>query len=283
MAADLSARRRPRAHAVRATLTVKLLSRLPGACALVAVAMALALGDQSAWGSGSEPRPRWQARCLPWSARIQDDPEAWRSSGADHRAVGRRPGGKGRRIVALPLYGPACPLVRGVVTGPHRWCRGAEGGGDGPWGSNRRSASGVWRCRSPLPVLMAGVRVANGGSRSRGETTPRRSVLAGFGRFFLSVALPRSTTAMNPGRRPVPAALNGLLADWPSPAVAALLPPALGLRCGPGPPGSRASGWPRPAASPSLAIGLEAFTEQLLLGELLAQQIEAQTNLRVRP
>ncbi|APD48590.1 ABC transporter permease subunit [Synechococcus sp. CS-602] len=256
-----------------ATLTDELLSRCLEHAALVAVAMALALAISLPLGLWISRRPRWAGPVLAVVSAIQTIPSL-----AIFGVLITVPlvGGLGARpaIVALTLYA-LLPLVRGVVTGLTLVPQGLKEAAMA-LGLNRRQR--LWRVEVPLalPVLMAGVRVA------MVLTIAVATIAAAIGAGGLGVFLFRGIATVNNGlilQGAVPAALMALLADWALSSRRRLLA-GLGLAVAL----ALAAGlWlARPAAAPSLAIGSKAFTEQLLLGELLAQQIEAQTNLRVR-
>jgi osmoprotectant transport system permease protein len=198
-------------------------------------------------------------------------------------------------VVALTLYA-LLPLLRGLVTGLAQVPAGLREAG---LALGLRNGQVLRRIELPLalPVWMAGLRVATV------ITVGTATISAAIGAGGLGVFLFRGIATVNNGlilAGALPAAALALLADFglgalerwlaraPRPrasgpidgghrrraALAGLLTAALVLALG--------LGMLRAPGSATLRIGAKNITEQLILGELLAQQIEADTNLRVQ-
>jgi osmoprotectant transport system permease protein len=238
---------------------------------LVTISMALALAISLPLGLWMSRRPRWSGPVLAVVSAIQTIPSL-----AIFGVLISVPlvGGLGARpaIVALTLYA-LLPLVQGVVTGLTQVPVGLREAG---MALGLTPAQRLWHVEVPvaLPVVMAGVRVATV------LTIAVATIAAAIGAGGLGVFLFRGIATVDNRLillGAVPAALMALLADW---ALASRRRLAIGLALG---LTLSAGLWLAGlAATPTVAIGSKAFTEQLVLGELLAQQIEAGTNLKVR-
>ena len=262
---------------------------------LVVSAITLALAISLPLGLWISRRPRWAGPVLAAASTVQTVPSL-----AIFGLLLTVPllGGIGTTpaIVALTLYA-LLPLLRGLVTGLAQVPPGLKEAGRALGLSDRQV---LLRVELPLalPTLMAGLRVAT--VIGVGVATIAAAIGAGgLGVFIfrgiatvnngqiLAGALPaaaialladgglglverrlarRSTGAEVPGRR------RALLLAWGLAGLALgavlalkLLPPA-----GTGPDAG------------TVRIGSKSFTEQLILGELLAQEIEASTPLKVR-
>jgi osmoprotectant transport system permease protein len=198
-------------------------------------------------------------------------------------------------VVALTLYA-LLPLLRGLVTGLAQVPTGLREAG---LALGLRDGQVLRRIELPLalPVWMAGLRVAT--VISVGTAT----IGAAIGAGGLGVFLFRGIATVNNElilAGAIPAAALALLADFglgamerrlaqaPRPrtnsptdwgrlrlvALATLLTVGLLLALG--------LGMGRAPGGATVRIGAKNFTEQLILGELLAQQIEADTKLRVQ-
>jgi osmoprotectant transport system permease protein len=198
-------------------------------------------------------------------------------------------------VVALTLYA-LLPLLRGLVTGLAQVPLGLREAG---LALGLRQGQVLRRIELPLalPIWMAGMRVATV------ITVGTATIAAAIGAGGLGVFLFRGIATVNNGlllAGALPAAALALLADFglgalerrlgraPLPrqngesgwgrrrlaAVTALLAVGLVLALGLG---------QRPApGGATLRIGAKNFTEQLILAEILSQQIEADTTLRVQ-
>jgi osmoprotectant transport system permease protein len=199
-------------------------------------------------------------------------------------------------VVALTLYA-LLPLLRGLVTGLAQVPLGLREAG---LALGLREGQVLRRIELPLalPIWMAGMRVATV------ITVGTATIAAAIGAGGLGVFLFRGIATVNNGlllAGALPAAALALLADFglgalerrlaraPRPrrnresgwsrrrlaaAVAALLAVGLGLAIG--------LGLGQAPGGVTLRIGAKNFTEQLILAELLSQQIEADTPLRVQ-
>ena len=267
---------------------------------LVALAVALALAIALGLGVVIRERPRLARLVLGAASAVQTIPSL-----AIFGLLLTVPllGGIGPTpaVVALTLYA-LLPLLRGLITGLRQVPPGLLEAGRA---LGLRPRQVLWHVQLPLalPSLMAGLRVAT--VTAVGVATIAAAIGAGgLGVFIfrgiatvnntllLAGALPAAAIALaadaclgalekrwQPGAAPprrswvrrasgaavVAAALMGFLL-----VALPLLP----------------SGW-RPALRPSAAtdtvvIGAKGFTEQQILGEWLAQEIEAHTDLRVR-
>ncbi len=257
---------------------------------LVAVAIGLALAIALPLGLWINRRPGWAGPVLALASTVQTIPSL-----AIFGLLLTVPvlGGIGPTpaIVALTLYA-LLPLLRGLGSGLAQVPEGLREAGRA-LGLSRRQV--LLRVELPiaLPTLMAGIRVATvigvgvatiaaaigagglGVFIFRGIATVNNGLIlagalpaaaialaadAGLGLLERRLATPRQPRARRPGRTKLLAA--GLL-------VLALVA-ALGGRL------LVAQG------GDTVRIGSKSFTEQLILGELLAQQIEADTSLRVK-
>ncbi len=208
-------------------------------------------------------------------------------------------GGIGRTpaVVALTLYA-LLPILRGILTGLRQVPAGLREAGRA-LGLSRRQV--LLHVELPLatPALMAGVRVAT--VINVGVATVAAAVGAGgLGVFIFRGIATVDNEQILAGA--LPAAAIALTADWGlgwverrlSPVGTAARPRR---RTGPGRRWRRravgllalislggviASGLLAPPARGTVRIGSKNFTEQLILGELLAQQIEATTPLTVK-
>ena len=262
---------------------------------LVSIAIGLALLIALPLGVAIARRPRWAAPVLTLANVVQTIPSL-----AVFGMLITVPlvGGLGARpaIVALTLYA-LLPLLRGVTTGlgqvPQGMKEAARALGLSPGQVLRRIELPL-----ALPTFMAGLRVAT--VISVGVAT----IAAAIGAGGLGVFIFRGIATVNNGlilAGALPSAAIALLADaalgaverrlaggraWGrrrSLALAAVL--ALAALLGALVAGSPAAWFSGRAAGPTtgtIRIGSKNFTEQLILGELLAQQIEAETSLQVK-
>lgn len=262
---------------------------------LVGSAIGLALAISLPLGLWISRRPRWAGPVLAVASTVQTVPSL-----AIFGLLLTVPllGGIGTTpaIVALTLYA-LLPLLRGLVTGLAQVPPGLKEAGRALGLGGRQV---LLRVELPLalPSLMAGLRVAT--VIGVGVAT----IAAAIGAGGLGVFIFRGIATVN----------NGLIlaGALPAAAIALLADGGLGLlerRLGKRPAGSGSTGRRRalrlawglallalgavlalkllpPAGSGSgtgtVRIGSKSFTEQLILGELLAQQIEADTTLTVR-
>jgi osmoprotectant transport system permease protein len=268
---------------------------------LVAIAIALALLIALPLGVTIARRPRWAAPVLTLANVVQTIPSL-----AIFGMLITVPlvGGLGARpaIVALTLYA-LLPLLRGVSTGLAQVPAGVKEAARA-LGLNHGQVLRRIELPLALPTLMAGLRVAT--VISVGVAT----IAAAIGAGGLGVFIFRGIATVNNGlilAGALPAAAIALLADAalgtlercvagaPTPERASprgrrrrilLLTAGLALAAllGGLAAGSPAGWFGSPAAGPTggtIRIGSKNFTEQLILGELLAQQIEAETSLQV--
>ncbi len=270
---------------------------------LVAIAIGLALLIALPLGVVISRRPRWAAPVLAVANAVQTIPSL-----AIFGVLLSVPllGGLGARpaIVALTLYA-LLPLLRGITTGLSQVPQGVKEAAR----ALGLSAPQVLRhieLPLALPTLMAGIRVAT--VISVGVAT----IAAAIGAGGLGVFIFRGIATVN----------NELILAGALPSAAIALAADAGLgalerRLGQGRSGIRLtpkhqrlrrfgvaaglaslalvgvlvvgplSGWipwgpVGPAGAATIRIGSKNFTEQFILGELLAQQIEATTPLRVK-
>ncbi|MEB3260518.1 MAG: glycine betaine ABC transporter substrate-binding protein [Cyanobacteriota bacterium] len=265
---------------------------------LVALAIALALLIALPLGVFIHGRPRWSQLVLGLANAVQTIPSL-----AIFGLLLTVPflGGIGPTpaVVALTLYA-LLPLLRGFVTGLCQVPQGLKEAGRALGLSPGQVLRQV-ECPLALPSLMAGLRVAT--VISVGVATIGAAIGAGgLGVFIFRGIATVNNTLLLAGA--LPAAAMALAADailgaldqrlarpsrpdaqgkglcrrgWQTVATAALVAtllalPALWQRLGPG---------AGPAAG-TVVIGAKGYTEQLILGELLAQEIEARTPLRVQ-
>jgi len=272
---------------------------------LVALAVALALAIALGLGVGIRERPRLARLVLGGASAVQTIPSL-----AIFGLLLTVPllGGIGPTpaVVALTLYA-LLPLLRGLISGLQQVPPGLVEAGRA---LGLRPRQVLWHLQLPLalPSLMAGLRVAT--VTAVGVATIAAAIGAGgLGVFIfrgiatvnntllLAGALPAAAIALaadallgalekrwavgaEPRRRRPwrwralasgrARAGAGLLAVLVAGLLAALLAALL-------------AGRPLlPTAAPTVVIGAKGFTEQQILGELLAQEIEARTPLRVR-
>lgn len=270
---------------------------------LVALAVALALLIALPLGVAIHGRPRWARLVLALANAVQTIPSL-----AIFGLLLTVPflGGIGPTpaVVALTLYA-LLPLLRGLVSGLRQVPRGLKEAGLA-LGLNPGQVLRHVEWPLALPNLMAGLRVAT--VISVGVATIGAAIGAGgLGVFIfrgiatvnntllLAGALPAAAIALaadaalgalehhlaHPPQRAEPqrpARWKGLPRPWQRLVaggllLAALLAiPALWQRLGPG----------AGTAGATVVIGAKGYTEQLILGELLAQEIEARTPLRVK-
>ena len=264
---------------------------------LVAIAIGLALLIALPLGVAIARRPRWAAPVLTLANVVQTIPSL-----AIFGMLITVPlvGGLGARpaIVAPTLYA-LLPLLRGVSTGLSQVPQGVKEAARA-LGLNRGQVLRRIELPLALPTFMAGLRVAT--VISVGVAT----IAAAIGAGRLGVFIFRGIATVNNGlilAGALPSAAIALLADaalgalerrlaggraWAwgrrrSLALAAGL--ALAALLGALVAGSPAGWFGQRAAGPTtgtIRIGSKNFTEQLILGELLAQQIEAETSLQVK-
>jgi len=262
---------------------------------LVGTAIGLALAISLPLGLWISRRPRWAGPVLAVASTVQTVPSL-----AIFGLLLTVPllGGIGTTpaIVALTLYA-LLPLLRGLVTGLAQVPPGLKQAGQALGLSGRQV---LLRVELPLalPTLMAGLRVAT--VIGVGVAT----IAAAIGAGGLGVFIFRGIATVNNGlilAGALPAAAIALVADgglgllerrlaqpraqatgggrrrvlrlaWGLAGLA--LGAVLALRLLP-PAGTG-------TATGTVRIGSKSFTEQLILGELLAQQIEATTPLKVK-
>ncbi len=257
---------------------------------LVGSAIGLALAISLPLGLWISRRPRWAGPVLAAASTVQTVPSL-----AIFGLLLTVPllGGIGTTpaIVALTLYA-LLPLLRGLVTGLAQVPQGLKEAGRALGLSDRQV---LLRVELPLalPTLMAGIRVAT--VIGVGVAT----IAAAIGAGGLGVFIFRGIATVNNGlilAGALPAAAIALLAD----GGLGLLERRLGRRRNGNSPGRRRVlrlAWGLagltlvavlalkllpPSGAGTVRIGSKSFTEQLILGELLAQQIEANTPLKVR-
>ncbi len=258
---------------------------------LVGSAIGLALAISLPLGLWISRRPRWAGPVLALASTVQTVPSL-----AIFGLLLTVPllGGIGTTpaIVALTLYA-LLPLLRGLVTGLAQVPPGLKQAGHALGLSDRQVLLHV-ELPLALPTLMAGLRVAT--VIGVGVAT----IAAAIGAGGLGVFIFRGIATVNNGlilAGALPAAAIALLADgglgwlerrlaqprakghsggrrrlqrlaWGLAGLA--VGAVLALRLLP------------PAGAGTVRIGSKSFTEQLILGELLAQQIEAVTPLKVK-
>ena len=200
-------------------------------------------------------------------------------------------GGIGARtaIVALVLYA-LLPIIRNTFTGINSVDPAIREAGKGMGMTDRQL---LFQVEIPLAlgVIIAGIRVAT--VISVGTATIAAAIDAGgLGRYIFRGLRMNDNTLILAGA--VPAALMAVAADlllgwverafgprnfgrvkrrgiaWASVAAVLVLAVGIGIAVYPGKPLRR------------VAIGSKDFTEQIILGEMLAQAIEAKTDLGVR-
>ncbi len=272
-------------------LTGEILQRSGEHLLLVGTAIGLALAISLPLGLWISRRPRWAGPVLAVASTVQTVPSL-----AIFGLLLTVPllGGIGTTpaIVALTLYA-LLPLLRGLVTGLAQVSPGLKQAGHALGLSERQV---LLRVELPLalPTLMAGLRVAT--VIGVGVAT----IAAAIGAGGLGVFIFRGIATVNNGlilAGALPAAAIALLADgglgWLEWRLAQ--PRAKGPSGGRRRPLRLAWGLavlalgavlalrllPAPSAG-TVRIGSKSFTEQLILGELLAQQIEASTPLNVK-
>ncbi len=258
---------------------------------LVGTAIGLALAISLPLGLWISRRPRWAGPVLAAASTVQTVPSL-----AIFGLLLTVPllGGIGTTpaIVALTLYA-LLPLLRGLVTGLAQVPPGLKQAGQALGLSDRQVLLHV-ELPLALPTLMAGLRVAT--VIGVGVAT----IAAAIGAGGLGVFIFRGIATVNNGlilAGALPAAAIALLADgglgW--------LERRLAQPRAKGPGGGRRRllrlAWGLaglalgavlalrlllPAGAGPVRIGSKSFTEQLILGALLAQQIEAATPLKVK-
>ena len=271
---------------------------------LVAVAVGLAVVIALGVGLGIRQRPRLERLVLGLASAVQTIPSL-----AIFGLLLTVPllGGIGPTpaVVALTLYA-LLPLLRGLISGLRQVPPGLVEAGRA-LGLTPRQV--LWHLQLPLavPSLMAGLRVAT--VTAVGVATIAAAIGAGgLGVFvfrgiatvnntlLLAGALPAAALALAAdaalgrleqrlGRRAAPRASGGrrgLLTLGVASALAALLAALLLHPQGPLNRFNPLQPAARPPAAEAVVIGAKGFTEQLILGELLAQEIEARTSLPVR-
>lgn len=213
-------------------------------------------------------------------------------------------------VLALVLYA-LLPLLRGLVTGLSQVPPGLKEAGRA-LGLSRGQVLRHVEFPLALPSLMAGLRVAT--VISVGVATIGAAIGAGgLGVFIFRGIATVNNSLLLAGA--LPAAAIALVADGALGALEARLSRrvARGGSQGGNPGGGRPAWWRRrwtrvlagallvaallaipvawrwlatagltPAGGETVVVGAKGYTEQLLLGELLAQEIEANTSLRVK-
>ena len=274
-----------------AALAREILQRSGEHLLLVALSVGLALLIALPLGLAIEPRPRWRRLVLGLTNAVQTIPSL-----AIFGLLLTVPvlGGIGPTpaVVALTFYA-LLPLLSGVVTGLDQVPPGVKEAGR----ALGLSASQM-RCHLALPLalpnLMAGLRVAT--VIAVGLATIGAAIGAGgLGVFIFRGIATVNNTLLLAGA--LPAAGLALIADAALGALERRLRPSLQLRRGVRPSTVLSVGLVGAAlavivlgvapallkpASAVVTIGAKGFTEQQLLGELLAQEIEARTPLQVR-
>ena len=275
-----------------AALAQDILQRSGEHLLLVALSIALALLIALPLGLLIEGRPRWSRLALGLANAVQTIPSL-----AIFGLLLTVPllGGIGPvpAVLALTVYA-LLPLLRGLVSGLQQVPPGLREAGQA---LGLRASQVLLQVSLPLalPSLMAGLRVA--AVIGVGLAT----IAAAIGAGGLGVFIFRGIATVNNGlllAGALPAAVIALVADAAlaalerrltqpdarrhrgrrrgaalvaAGAIATLLALALAWQ---------QLGAPRPGEA--VVIGAKGFTEQLLLGELLAQEIEAHTDLPVR-
>jgi osmoprotectant transport system permease protein len=208
-------------------------------------------------------------------------------------------------VVALVLYA-LLPLLRGLVTGLNQVPSGLKEAGRA-LGLSRSQVLRHVEFPLALPSLMAGLRVAT--VISVGVATIGAAIGAGgLGVFIFRGIATVNNSLLLAGA--LPAAAIALVADGALGALENRLS-RRGAKGGSqgGRPGGRRPSWRRrrwrqllagallvatllaipvawrwlaPASGETVVVGAKGYTEQLLLGELLAQEIEENTSLRVK-
>jgi osmoprotectant transport system permease protein len=208
-------------------------------------------------------------------------------------------------VVALVLYA-LLPLLRGLVTGLNQVPSGLKEAGRA-LGLSRGQVLRHVEFPLALPSLMAGLRVAT--VISVGVATIGAAIGAGgLGVFIFRGIATVNNSLLLAGA--LPAAAIALVADGALGALENRLS-RRGAKGGSqgGRPGGRRPSWRRrrwrqllagallvatllaipvawrwlaPASGETVVVGAKGYTEQLLLGELLAQEIEENTSLRVK-
>ena len=273
------------------SLTIDILQRSGEHLLLVTIAIGLALLIALPVSLAIQRRPRWATPVLALANTVQTIPSL-----AIFGLLLTVPllGGIGTTpaVVALTLYA-LLPLLRGVLTGLNQVPPGLKQAGQA-LGLNPAQVLRHIEAPLALPAAMAGLRVAT--VISVGVAT----IAAAIGAGGLGVFIFRGIATVDNGQilaGALPAAAIALAADaglgalerslsrpssrnvrprWrPTRPVQA----GLGLAClavvlGLGLTSLR--------GADTVRLGSKAFTEQLILGELLAQQIESDTTLRVK-
>jgi osmoprotectant transport system permease protein len=277
-------------------LIAEILQRSGEHLVLLALAMGLALAISVPAGLWIHARPRWSGPALALAGMIQTIPSL-----AIFGLLITVPvlGGIGPvpAVVALVLYA-LLPLLRSIVTGLAGVPEGLREAGLA-LGLSRGEVLRHVELPLALPVIVAGIRVATV------ITVGVATIAAAIGGGGLGVFIFRGLATVNNGQilaGAVPAAGLALAADaaigrlqgrtprrwplqpWGSGRRRAWLAAALAgglmalvaaaqLALGPFSAG--------PANGGRITIGSKSFTEQILLGELLAQQIERHSTLQV--
>jgi osmoprotectant transport system permease protein len=277
-------------------LIAEILQRTGEHLVLVALAMAVALAISLPAGLWIQSRPRWSGPVLALAGMIQTIPSL-----AIFGLLITVPvlGGIGPvpAVVALVLYA-LLPLLRSIVTGLAGVPQGLRESGQA-LGLSKGEVLRHVELPLALPVIVAGFRVAT--VTSVGVAT----IAAAIGGGGLGVFIFRGLATVNNGlilAGAIPAALLALAADiaigllqghtprrwplkpwgwgrrrsWLAAGLGGVLVALVAATClGFGPFSAR------PAAAGRITIGSKSFTEQILLGELLAQQIERHSTLQV--
>ncbi len=273
------------------SLAIEILQRSGEHLLLVAIAIGLALLIALPLSLAIQRRPRWAAPVLALANAVQTVPSL-----AIFGLLLTVPllGGIGTTpaVVALTLYA-LLPLLRGLLTGLAQVPAGLKQAGRA-LGLNGAQVLRHIEAPLALPAAMAGLRVATVISVSVA------TIAAAIGAGGLGVFIFRGIATVDNGQ-----ILAGAL---PAAAIALAADAGLGaLERRLSRPSSRISGGPQPPrrwlqaslvlaslavvlglgltnlrGDESIRIGSKAFTEQLILGELLAQQIESDTTLTVK-
>jgi osmoprotectant transport system substrate-binding protein/osmoprotectant transport system permease protein len=183
-------------------------------------------------------------------------------------------GGIGTRtaIVALVLYS-LLPIIRNTYTGISGVDPAIREAGRA---MGMTDAQLLWKVEIPLAlsVIFAGIRVAT--VIAVGVATIAAAVGAGgLGMFiFRGVSMVDSRLILAGA---VPAAVLALIADFGLGAIQKRFSKLLSLVCGVAVIATLTSC----SAADRIVVGSKNFTEQIILGELLAQQIERKTNVKV--
>ena len=260
---------------------------------LVGTAIGLALAISLPLGLWISRRPRWAGPVLAVASTVQTVPSL-----AIFGLLLTVPllGGIGTTpaIVALTLYA-LLPLLRGLVTGLAQVPPGLKQAGQALGLSGRQV---LLRVELPLalPTLMAGLRVAT--VIGVGVAT----IAAAIGAGGLGVFIFRGIATVNNGlilAGALPAAAIALVADGGLGLLERRLAQPRAQATGGGRRRVLRLAWglaglalgavlalrllpPAGTGTGTVRIGSKSFTEQLILGELLAQQIEATTPLKVK-